>query len=481
MSVCIISPEEFGLFAAIATHLKIVPFAEAVAVAELLAIGNHAAHAATYQDRRDAEELAYVPPTADDIEAIALPILARKQFTIENRFGPILYNCVSNGGRLFLGELECTDDQLEQPIRELCDKVSKWHDAELRRIARQREDDQAFTEVGPLPILSADELRARMDSAGASRLIIAQFSVDESDSQSDYFGGRSGRTVVIGFGTGKRESFKQLRTAAGEFPPTAAYGPGRDRWTVSAFKGQQNEYGCADREQLRDDSYRTMEFPTKADAETYVAHLIATAEECQPGYSGCIGFPRFAQTYGVEYHCESFEHRENYSMGGGNYLGRHRHGGWKVYSRESVGPCEIFEAPKPVAGESRKRKSSAPRPVAVETIPVVDGTFDAELMELAALVERLKLAEVNHETDRKVRLKRGRAYVNVDFGDDIVGWFGVYMVNVNTRAVYGIRSYGQIDKRRYCGTVAGFIARLKGKLPAPRSVETVASLYHANV
>jgi hypothetical protein len=29
---------------------------------------------------------------------------------------------------------------------------------------------------------------------------------------------------------------------------------------------------------------------------------------------------------------ESIEHRENYSMGGGNYLGDSRYGGWTVYS-----------------------------------------------------------------------------------------------------------------------------------------------------
>jgi hypothetical protein len=34
--------------------------------------------------------------------------------------------------------------------------------------------------------------------------------------------------------------------------------------------------------------------------------------------------------------CQSIEHRENYSMGGGNYLGRSRYGGWMVKSQTWV-------------------------------------------------------------------------------------------------------------------------------------------------
>ena len=85
----------------------------------------------------------------------------------------------------------------------------------------------------------------------------------------------------------------------------------------------------------------------------YVENLIATAPECQPGYTGVVGFPHHAKHYGVEYHVESVEHRENYSMGGGNYLkaGCKDSSGWKVCSYPmdcekgtlSWGPSAVLE------------------------------------------------------------------------------------------------------------------------------------------
>lgn len=234
-----------------------------------------------------------------------------------------------------------------------------------------------------LPKLTVEECQAMMDKLGMNRVIYATFRVNESDSQTDYYGGRTARTVIIGFASGKRESFKQLRTAAGEFPPTSDYAPGCDQWRVTAFRGEKDEYGRADREQLRDDHYNVMEFPTKAAAERYVSNLIATSAECQPGYTGCVGFPCFAQAYGVEYHHESFENRENYSMGGGNYLGRHRYSGWIVRSTTYPMAGEYFEAPKKLAPVPRKspkaKRTVAEESPAVEITPTISDLYCANV------------------------------------------------------------------------------------------------------
>lgn len=371
MSVCQISVNEFGLFAALATHLKLTTFNDAVSTAELLSVSNCAALRAQYGTSLDSSE--GIPATYDDIEANALQRLAKRDFS--GHCGGLIYNCVTNNGQLYLGELpaprsEGIPDSLER-IQAIEKAVHNWISAEARRIERQKEDDKAFTEVGPLPKLTVEECQAMMGKLGMNRVIYAQFRVDESDSQTDYYGGRTGRTVIIGFGTGKRESFKQLRAAAGEFPPTADYAPGCDQWRVTAFRSERDQYGRADREQLRDDHYNAMEFPTKEAAEAFVANLIATSEECQPGYTGAIGFPRFAQAYGVEYHHESFENRENYSMGGGNYLGRHRYSGWIVRSSTYPMAGEYFEAPKKVVTAARKSRT-AKRPVSEESDTSLD-------------------------------------------------------------------------------------------------------------
>lgn len=101
--------------------------------------------------------------------------------------------------------------------------------------------------------------------AGAQALIVAQLMEDQSDTQTDYFSNKTVRSVAIGFRTGKREDFRQLHAAAARFPETA--------------------------------------------------HL---ADE--------IAFSLWLGEDGPEYlRRDGTEHRDNYSMGKGNYLSDH---GW---------------------------------------------------------------------------------------------------------------------------------------------------------
>ena len=253
---------------------------------------------------------------------------------------------------------------------------------------RQIENDKAYADVGPLEKMSVLNMMNTPAGKTATRLIVAKFRVDESNSNEDYSGGRSVREVVIGFGYGSRESFKHMLDAANKFPPTANYG-----------KDQ--------------------------------------------------------------------EHRDNYSFGEGNWLGDHRYSGWivKSVSFDQVATefeYEFFEAP---------RKASDPVPKHVT--PKVE-EFDAELVALARAIERQ-----NHEQcpmdahwGKKVILKKGRKYVNIDYNGS-----GYYMVDMETRRVYGISGYGVINRRRPYGSVTEFLAKF-----APEQVEpSVTDLYSANV
>src|ERR1035438_8245204 len=96
--------------------------------------------------------------------------------------------------------------------------------------------------------------------ANATALVVAELEEDESDSQSDYFGSKTVRSVAIGWRTTKRENFTQLRAAAASYAPTA--------------------------------------------------HLAS----------------------------KESERRENYSMGGGNYLASHSYSGWQVRSLDVKWP-----------------------------------------------------------------------------------------------------------------------------------------------
>lgn len=187
----------------------------------------------------------------------------------------------------------------------------------------------AFNQCAPLPRLTRDELAARMQAAGATRLIVAEFRINDSDSMSDYWGHSLGRTVAIGFGHGKRESFPQLRKAAAAFPPTVDYGPRRNDYTARVVlaedvRGTDSPCYAGSYSRWHDDIGSGRKFLTREAAESF----IADAGEPAPIHFFDDTIGRFQWQINED----PFEHRENYSMGGGNYLGRCRHSGWIVRS-----------------------------------------------------------------------------------------------------------------------------------------------------
>lgn len=117
---------------------------------------------------------------------------------------------------------------------------------------------------------------------GATALIIAEYHEDASDPVTDYAASRITRTVAIGFRTSSRESFPALRGAAASYAETRHLA---NQAALDAWQHEQNH-------------------------------------------------PRAGNS--------QLEHRENYSMGQGNYLSDHdtaRSGtGWVI--RSHTFPCE---------------------------------------------------------------------------------------------------------------------------------------------
>lgn len=121
----------------------------------------------------------------------------------------------------------------------------------------------------------------------AARAIFAELVEDESDSLSDYHGSTIVRRVFLDYGTTSRESFPALRRAAALFPETEHLGPGKGLFHVGP-------------------------------------HVFALRESAAAR----------AQKENLPLRETPLEHRENYSMGAGNYLkAGHRHSsGWQVCS-----------------------------------------------------------------------------------------------------------------------------------------------------
>lgn len=336
MSVAQLTAQELGCFVAIAhKHLKAGAIGELCQLASMASAGNAGAFSAQYGEPME-------PESPESIERVALEYLAERRDMVKTHFGPIGYNMIANDGSAFAAPaVEIKQDaDILTVLRNLEDRAHKWQDGERRKAERAEQNAVAYNDVGQLPVLTRAEIESKMKAAGAERVIIAQFCVDESDSQSDYYGGRTGRTVVIGFGKGKRENFRQLRAAAGRFPPTAKMGPGRDIYKprvvlLDDVVSNGTAYWHGTLSHWHHELDRNVQFATEAEAQAYIA---------EKGEPHPIGFDKTTVRFGWEVLHDSYEQRENYSMGGGNYLGTSRYGGWKVksYAKPGLDRYEFF-------------------------------------------------------------------------------------------------------------------------------------------
>lgn len=306
--------------AAVAAQAVRHQLAELAEVSKLLAVvsaANAVALSVQYGETVD-------PADADDIAAAALDILAGRADA--GGWPPLHYNCVTNAGHDYLpAEVADRLRFIEQETRRIADR-------EEAAAARAEANAVAYDDVPRLRNATADELRQAMAAANADRVIVATFRVDESDMQTDYHGGRTAREVVIGFGRGKRESFSQLRKAAAKFPPTRDYGPGRGRWYAAVVLDADCETnGCHHYRGGRSPFHSGDEagpFPTRAAAEAHAAASPVSSLVVRSGRDGSEQIVPLAWRIRED----RIEHRETYSMGGGNYLGDARYSGWVIKS-----------------------------------------------------------------------------------------------------------------------------------------------------
>ncbi len=198
-----------------------------------------------------------------------------------------------------------------------------------RRTPEQEAERLAFVEERELAHRAATETKTAIRDAlmaqkpaGAKAVIVAELREDDSDPMTDYCNNVTARRVAIGWRFSSREDFRALRAAAASFPETAHLG------SVEALGA-------------------------------------------------------WAQEHGVDGAGLELEHRDNYSMGAGNYLSDHgwdgSGSGWVVKSYPVDGnwwsveeihlPPSSPDAPAPVAaGGVTVRSSSIGRDGVVEVV-----------------------------------------------------------------------------------------------------------------
>ena len=192
--------------------------------------------------------------------------------------------------------------------------------------------------------------------AWAEAVIIAELHESTCDPMSDYFGSKVVRTCAIGWRRGSREDFKQLRRAAGAFEPTAEYGLDKSPCTLEGLyldtdaNKRANKYGMRYPAHFMPDELRdpktgdALDFDTIDDARRALelAGFIKTRDAAKyepevwaaPASLFCTG-QHGPEAWAVRIAVREIEHRDNYSMGEGNWVGTDRYHGWQIKSRST--------------------------------------------------------------------------------------------------------------------------------------------------
>lgn len=215
---------------------------------------------------------------------------------------------------------------------------------------------------------------------GTKSVIIAEQMQNESDSMTDYFHGSSIRKVVLSFSSHTKNLFSEMRKAADKFEPTHHLGTNKGSFKATLLNSEdhndnRNYKNCEVRDYHFDGIKTSTEFNTKAAAEDYISTLP------DPPVIRIDG-NEFTTRWGVV-EGYSIEHKENYSGGGGYYLGTHRYSGWQInkvcINKFDLFNEDIYEAAGIedgfMAAEAKPEKQSVnidPQPVTAGEIQLID-------------------------------------------------------------------------------------------------------------
>lgn len=101
------------------------------------------------------------------------------------------------------------------------ENVAEKRAAAIARDAEQKAAARVSAEEARARAAESTRINREKTPADAKAVIVAELIADRSDSQSDYFGSTTVRTVILGFSNHTRDLFAEMRKFAAVFPETA--------------------------------------------------------------------------------------------------------------------------------------------------------------------------------------------------------------------------------------------------------------------
>ena len=178
----------------------------------------------------------------------------------------------------------------------------------------------------------------------AKAVIVAVARQNESDTMTDYFAYKSTKTVVLAFSTTDRNMFAEMRKAALFFEPTQCYGPGKGSFRIVDCFQTEEGYDRSLRFDRDPVSQEYLAFSTEEEAQAKIDEIMEL-KASQEGMSWddpnrvYIGIHGNLEVIGD---IDNIEHRENYSMGAGYYLGESKYSGW-IIEKRPYSPGNAYE------------------------------------------------------------------------------------------------------------------------------------------
>jgi len=233
--------------------------------------------------------------------------------------------------RAIIALIDAATAKLKQTRPVIDKRTTPEQRAESKRLYEEREREQAQRDQKYRAVW--EQILAKRPPR-AEAVIVAQLEKDESEPWGDYSASKTVRRVAIGWRTGKREDFRQLRRAAAQFPETRHLGPD----SPVSPRGRELER-------------------TRA---------------------------------------EEVEHRDTYSNGNGNWVGEDRYSGWQVQSIDlnsklfSLEHPDMIEDLLPAQTVAAQKMTSPVMPMSTTIVSpsVCDPQSDASLDTLIDLASK---------------------------------------------------------------------------------------------
>ena len=211
-------------------------------------------------------------------------------------------------------------------------------------MARERRRQQEQAEENARQVEAEGEaVYDKIKPAWAVAAIVAEFQIDDSDSQSDHFATRKGRQIFLAWSKHERNMFPELRKAAALHPETAHLGPGKGVYVPTVVCSSDIRSNDSGYWKGSVSNWHSELHGNRWDRKTFQTRTEAVAYTTEKGAPEPILFDGVLATFEWEILERKIEHRDTYSMGRGMVLGADDYTtGWTVRKQRLPIAYSIF-------------------------------------------------------------------------------------------------------------------------------------------